>query len=89
MEIHPNEIRDFVNRAPRPFVFEGQRILDMSRVRGTWLSEMASGSIDDRINRRAGFKKGGKPFYKTNPIWASVRRNHRNEMRKIGIRICY
>ena len=88
MEIHPNEIRDFVNRAPRPFVFEGQRILDMSRVRGTWLSEMASGSIDDRINRRAGIKKT-KLFYKTNTIFASVRRNHRNEMRKIGIRICY
>lgn len=80
-----NEIIDFVKRAPAPYVFNGSRIIDMGHVRQKWLSEIFSGDIDVRINRRAGLIKE-RLFFKTNPIFASVRRHQRNVFRKMGIR---
>ena len=81
--MQPNEILDFLERAPAPRVFDGYRLLDMSRVRQLWLSEIFSGDIHARINRRAGGTVQPRSFYKPNPIFASVRR-HARHLRSIG-----
>lgn len=83
-----NEIRDFIERAPKSFVFNGVRSIDLRGVRKVWLAEISAGDIDARINRRAGIGSH-RPLYKPNPVFAAVRRHHRNALRKIGIRICY
>ena len=85
--MHSNEIRDFIERAPAPRVFDGYRLLDMSPVRQLWLSEIFSGDIHSRINRRAGLMVHARPFYKQNPVFASVRRHARHLRRIEGILI--
>lgn len=53
MNIDTNEIRDYLNRAPRKWEYRDGRMLNNTHARLKWLSEIAIGSIDQRINRRA------------------------------------
>jgi|JI10StandDraft_1071094.scaffolds.fasta_scaffold421056_2 hypothetical protein len=63
-----NEIRDFLNRAPKRFAFNGQRVVYSTHARLKWLADIARGTIDERINRRAGthFKEHPWPHTPTN-----------------------
>lgn len=82
--LHPNEIRDYLQRAPKRFYFDGGRMVNTTHVRLKWLSEIARGTIDVKINRRAGIPDPWKPFH--NPVANSRNRHHSNELRKHGLR---
>lgn len=77
-----NEIRDYIERAPKRFSFNGTRMLNHSHTRLRWLSELAYGTIDDKINRRAGITPAWRPFW--NPIQSAIRRNKRRQLQKSG-----
>jgi hypothetical protein len=71
-----NEIRDYIERAPkRGLFFNGAQIVSTMHVRLKWLSEIAHGTIDQRINRRAGIVID-RPFYKY-PVGSSIARHAR------------
>lgn len=70
-----NEIRDFIERAPKRFAFNGMRMVNNAHVRYKWLSEISVGSIDSRINRRAGILDKWIPW--VNPIYKSMSRNRK------------
>lgn len=82
--LHPNEIRDYLQRAPKRPYFDGERIVFTTHVRLKWLSEIARGTIDAKINRRAAVPDPWKPF--RNPVVNSRNRHHSNELRKRGLR---
>lgn len=77
-----NEIRDYINRAPRKWEFRGQMMINNTHARLKWLSEIAYGTIDTKINRRAGIKDNYRPFH--NRTYHAIHRHNRNEMRKLG-----
>lgn len=52
--MHINEIRDYADRAPRRRQIFGKRLVNNTRARFVWLAELAKGTLDERINRRAG-----------------------------------
>lgn len=88
---HPNELRDFALRAPKPVEFDGRRIVNHERVRHAWLEEMFSGSIHERINRRAGVKVATAPFYAPwRGVRSAIQRHIRRELQKAGFRnVCH
>jgi hypothetical protein len=74
--IDTNEIRDYLKRAPKKrWTFDGRRMVNTTHVRLKWLSSIAIGTIDARINRRAGITDHWRPFH--NPVWKSIERNRR------------
>jgi hypothetical protein len=79
-----NEITDYLQRAPKKFYFNGTSMVNTSHIRLKWLSGMASGTIDQKINRRAGIDEQWKPFH--NPVQKSRQRQHSNQLRKLGQR---
>ena len=81
--MHPNEIRDFLERAPRKWSFNGSRMASHSHVRYKWLSEMSCGSIDQRINRRAGIPDEWKPW--RYPIYKAMARNQRKRLKAMRL----
>lgn len=81
-----NEIRDYINRAPARCVFNGHQIVWNTHARLKWLADLARGSIDDRINRRAGIIDVYQPW-KTSPTIKAQNRHRNNEFRKRGIRL--
>lgn len=83
--MHQNEIRDYLQRAPKKWFYDGLSMVNTTHVRLKWLSEIARGTLNERINRRAGIVEAWKPF--TYPVGSACRRHHRNEMRKRGVRI--
>ncbi|NMG29571.1 hypothetical protein [Aromatoleum evansii] len=88
---HSNELRDFALRAPKPVEFDGLRLVSHERVRHRWLEEMHSGSIHERINRRAGVKVFNAPFYAP---WrgtrSAIQRHIRRMLQIAGFRsICH
>lgn len=85
-ELTINEIRDYINRAPARFVFNGHQIVRNTHARLKWLADLARGSIDDRINRRAGIVDVYQPW-KTSPTIKALNRYRSNELRKRGIRL--
>lgn len=82
--MHPNEIRDFLNRAPRKLTFNGVGIINNSHVRYRWLSQIAYGSIHERINRRAGHIDMWKPW--CNPVYKAMARNQRKLRKHLHVR---
>lgn len=74
--MHTNEIRDFIERAPKRFTFDGKRMVNHAHSRYKWFSEISIGSIDSRINRRAGIVDEWIPW--VNPTYKSMSRNRRN-----------
>lgn len=83
MELPANEIRDYVQRAPKRIYFNGQGMVNTMHVRLKWLCEIARGTLDERINRRAGISDPWRPW--AFPIESARRRNQRNLMRKKGL----
>lgn len=82
--LHQNEIRDYIQRAPKKWIFRGHQMVNTSHVRLKWLAEIAQGTLNERINRRAGCEDKWIPW--KNPVHSSCRRHHRNELRKKGLR---
>ena len=81
MTLHPNEIRDYLLRAPRRFHFDGMRMVNNTAARFAWLAQIASETIDQRINRRADITDAYKPF--KYPVYSSQQRHHRRQMIKL------
>lgn len=75
MAIDQNEIRDYLNRAPKRRQFDGGRVVNTTHVRFAWLCQIAFGTLDERINRRAGLVFPWEPW--KNPIGTSIRRHKR------------
>lgn len=82
--MHPNEIRDYLERAPKKWSFNGHLMVNNTRSRYLWLAVLLRGPLDERINRRAGLVMDLLPW--KNPVHSSCRRHHRNELRKQGRR---
>lgn len=78
--MHANEIRDFIERAPKLFTFDGKRMVNHAHIRYKWLSEISIGSIDSRINRRAGIVDEWIPW--VNPIYKAMSRNRKNRAKR-------
>lgn len=60
--MNTNEIRDYVERAPRRRHMIGQRLVNNTRARFLWLADLAKGTLDERINRRAGVLDTFRPW---------------------------
>lgn len=82
--MHLNEIRDYLDRAPKKWNFDGRQMVNNTRARYLWLADLARGPLDERINRRAGLVYELLPW--KNPVHSACRRHHRNELRKKGTR---
>ena len=83
-DLHPNEIRDYIQRAPKKWEFRGQQMVNNTYPRLVWLSTLARGTIHEKINRRAGIEHPYAPWHY--PTGSAIRRNHRNNLRKQGTR---
>lgn len=81
-ELHINEIRDYLNRAPKRFHYNGSGMVNNTYSRLVWLSSIAYGTLDEKINRRAGAISKYYPW--KNPSFSAARRNQRNNLRKLG-----
>ena len=81
MILHQNEIRDYLARAPRRFHFNGMFMVNNTAARFSWLASIASGTLDQRINRRAGINDVFQPF--KYPIYSSQKRHHRRQLIKL------
>ena len=51
--MHINEIRDYLERAPKRFSFNGCCIVNNCDRRIKWLDEIARGDVNAKINRRS------------------------------------
>jgi len=85
--IHPNEIRDFLYRAPPRRKFDGARIINFDDLRHRWLNEIHCGSIDQRINRRSlpDYVMAIVPWHNRRSwylVRKSINRHHRRELIK-------
>ena len=82
-----NEIKDFINRAPKRIRFDGTSIINYNQIRHEWIQSIDSGSIHERINRRSGYSYPIPPLYAPwRGVQASIRRHRRNQFRKEGLR---
>lgn len=84
VQLQTNEIRDYVTRAPKRWHFNGSSMVNNTYVRLKWLTEIATGLLHDKINRRAGIIFEFTPW--KYPVQSSIKRNHRNNLRKRGLR---
>lgn len=75
-----NEIRDYIERAPKKWSFDGMSIVNNNHSRFKWLSQLAFGTIHERINRRAGQPDVWQPW-KT-PVNKSIVRHRRKLVRQ-------
>lgn len=82
--LHPNEIRDYITRAPKAWFFRDGRMVNTSHVRLKWLADIAQGTLHEKINRRAGICLSHEPW--KYPVGSSIRRNGRNKLRKRGLK---
>ncbi len=82
--MNKNEIRDYIERAPKRFHFNGTQMVNNTRARFVWLATLLIGTLNERINRRAGFVDAWMPW--KNPVHSACRRHHRNELRKKGLK---
>lgn len=82
--MNPNEIRDYIERAPKKWCFDGSRMVNTTHARLAWLSSIAQGTLDQKINRRAGIDDTFKPW--KYPVGSAIRRQHRNQLRRHGQR---
>ncbi|ABD71996.1 hypothetical protein Rfer_4310 (plasmid) [Rhodoferax ferrireducens T118] len=80
MDLHPNEIRDFLARAPKRRSPNGQGFVNNTHSRFKWLCDIAHGTLNEKINRRAGVSDPCKPW--VNPVWSAIRRHSRKKHRQ-------
>jgi len=85
-DIHTNEVRDYIARAPKRKRIDGKRVVWNTEARLKWLASLCRGSIDERINRRAGIVDIYQPW-KLSPVFKASRRHRCNELRKRGIHL--
>ena len=74
VELLSNEIRDFQKRAPKRFIRTGRSYFNAAAVRYRWLAEISRGTIDERIQRRAGIPIDHDRY---TAIYKSIRRHAR------------
>lgn len=77
-----NEIRDYLGRAPRKWCFDSGRMVNTTHVRLKWLADIARGTLDQKINRRAGLVDVWRTW--VNPVNSAIRRHGRNKRRAAG-----
>lgn len=77
--MHQNEIRDYLARAPNRWRFDGVRMVNYTAARSRWLTNIAVGTLDERINRRAGTVNLWI-WWKLPPAVSARRRHHRRQM---------
>lgn len=80
--IQANEIRDYINRAPKGWSFRGGRMVNSNYVRFAWLMQLSRGTIDERINRRAGIPDRWRPW--STPVVKACQRHARRQARRLG-----
>jgi len=80
--LQTNEIRDYLARAPKRWTFNGGRMVNHTFARLSWLADISRGTLDARINRRAGILDEWKPWH--SPVASSMRRHHRRALRREG-----
>jgi hypothetical protein len=80
MHLHQNEIRDYIARAPKRIQFDGKQLVNNTGARFRWLEQLCRGTIDQRINRRAGvtFDWMYAPW-KPDRAWKATNRWHRRQ----------
>lgn len=76
-ELNGNEIRDYVERGPKRRAYSGSRVVNNTRARYIWLADLARGTLNERINRRAGVREEPKPW--AFPVGSSTRRHRRRQ----------
>lgn len=81
-----NEIRDFLHRAPPRRVFNGLTVVYHTVPRLKWLMEISTGTIHERINRRAGISDDEWVPWAVPKEWKAKHRHMKNELRKQGKR---
>lgn len=86
--LHQNEIRDFLQRAPRGnWRFAGHHLINYEGCRSLWFASILRGTIDDRINRRAGLKVFAAVQYAPwRGPYSAIKRNKRRELQRCGLR---
>lgn len=82
--MNQNEIRDYIERGPKKWRFSGGQMVNTTHVRLKWLCEIAHGTLDGKINRRAGIVDLYMPW--KYPVGSAIRRHHRNQLRKRGLK---
>lgn len=80
MELHENEIRDYLARAPKRWHFNGACMVNNTRARYKWLESLCQGTLNERINRRAGLVEQRFPW--GNPVHSAVRRHRRKVLKQ-------
>ncbi|ABM39493.1 conserved hypothetical protein (plasmid) [Polaromonas naphthalenivorans CJ2] len=84
MELHSNELRDYILRAPKRWTFNGCEMVNNSEACYRWLEQLCRGTLDQRINRRAGLVEKWFPYWRT-PTMKSIKRHHdREHIKKYG-----
>ena len=76
MELHSNEIRDYLQRAPKRRIIVNGKLVNNTGTRLRWLEQLCRGTLDERINRRA--SSLSMPYPWKNPISSSIRRHNRH-----------
>ena len=75
-----NEIRDYLERAPKRYHYNGQGIVNNTYARLAWLATIARGTLDKKINRRAGIKNEYIPW--KNPVYSAIKRHKRRNVKR-------
>jgi hypothetical protein len=75
MKFALNEISDYVARAPKRWLFTGFQIVNSDPARLAWLLRLAQGTVDEKINRRAGTDMSIQQW--KHPVSSSMRRHTR------------
>lgn len=88
MAVNPNEIRDYVERAPKRWSFDGARMINHTGARLRWLEQLCRGTLHERINRRAGisFDWIYAPWKPDRVISAAARWHRRQSIIQFGRR---
>lgn len=82
--MHINEIRDYLERAPKRWHFDGLRMVNNTATRLRWLTSIATGTLDEKINRRAGHVDEWIPWKLPRVVSAKQRHNRRQTIIKFG-----
>lgn len=83
-----NEIRDFLQRAPRRnWCFVGDHLINYEGCRSLWFASLLQGTIDERINRRAGLKVfAAVPYAPWRGPYSAIKRHKRRQLQRCGLR---
>lgn len=77
--MNTNEIRDYLDRAPKRWAYRDGKMVNFTGARLKWLASMCQGTLHERINRRAGIVQAWLPW--KNAVHSAIRRHRRNQLR--------